>query len=264
MIIGEGFTYNGINTVENNYILASLNTHNISAYSVGLSKDIETDTTGLNPLNKIKSVKYSKPLEFGTQIFKNNGEIFNINEIETISTWLDVARYTPLCPIIDGNISSYYYNCIPRESLYIYNGHDVVGIEIKFVCDAPYAWEYFSITTVINKPDSIIEFNNTSDDIINDILPILTIVKNGTGEFSIVNSDDVEFNLSEIMNSETIVFNEQNMTFTSSINNRNMYDVYNRKLLRLKSGVNTLTVNGNCTLTISGKFARKVGFAYVD
>ena len=93
------------------------------------------------------------------------------------------------------------------------------------------------------------------------IKPTITFVPSvGVTTLSIVNHNDRdrEFRIDDIPSSSVVEVNNLSGILLEKRYGRNLYDGFNLNFFRLVHGDNNLTVTGNGTLTISGRFLYNV------
>ena len=92
-------------------------------------------------------------------------------------------------------------------------------------------------------------------------MPILEIKMNGGGSISITNETDKgrTFRLTNVPAAASdILVNNDTCVITNNAD-LNLYPYFNFKFFRLVRGYNTLSITGNCTLTIRCEFPINAG-----
>lgn len=259
MIFGTDLEWNGIKASDFDLILATLDNISIGKKDIGRKRKIETIQIGSTPSQRIISSKYDGVLEEEFELFPKINRIITESEYRAIEKWLSVAKYTPLYIYRDSIKSSFYLNATTTDIQPITDGENIYGIYCSIQADSPYWWEDFENTYVVSG-SSTVTLDNASDDIEAPVYPLIRYSATSAGDISISNSEaNVEWLVSSIQEAEIISFDNETLVFTSNINNRNFYPLFNKKLFKLIPGENTLTITADGTVTISGKMARKVG-----
>lgn len=142
-----------------------------------------------------------------------------------------------------------------------------VGIIAKFEAITPYAMsDLYTVTKTITSADNKITINIDTDDN-KPVYPRVTIQANNAS-IKFINKHTDFFNVSKTYNSislsnnasgERIVVDGANKIISSSSTKRIFGDDFNLVWLELHDGKNELTIEGNCTVTLEWREARKVG-----
>ena len=262
MVFGKNLYFNNHYLSEFDLQLASIKSSGLEDKDIGLELDVTTLNTGKNPCSHLVGMKYADVLSFEAQAYRilPGREALTLPEYRMVERWLTVSSYSRL-EIDNYKALGCYFMAIITDIRPIENGEQIVGISFRFSCDAPWAWEDFSINIDASAGKAAVVLQNDSDDLLTDCCPIVTITKSETGPFSIQNqTNQSSLTFHELMNLEIIQVDNQNLTITSSIENRDIYSTFGRKFLTLSPGENKLLFTGASQTTISGRFARKVGY----
>lgn len=263
MLFGTDIEYNGQRASDLGLFLGNIGNEGFSATNIGREKEIETHTYGRSPTHRIVNNKYSGVWEDEFQLFPDCdhiNETISEAQYRAIESWLNVKTYAPLYIYRDYVRSPYYFNVVVSNIQPISDGSRIIGVSVSIQADSPFWWEDFDFEYNVSSNGLTVELENNSDDTYTDVLPL--IIFNCTTAGSLIiqnNTNDITFEVDDIEASETMTFNNQTLVFTSTVEDKNFYELFNKRILRLKSGTNSLTITGDGTLTIAGRFARKVG-----
>ncbi len=259
MLFGTDLEWNGTKASDFNLILAAIDNVSIGKKDSGRRRKIETIQIGDTPAQRIISNKYNGVLEDEFELFSKEGNFITESEYREIEKWLTIVKYTPLYIYRDKIKSFCYLNAVSTDIQPITDGENICGIYCSIQADAPYWWEDFEITYTVNGSSTVM-INNTSDDMESPVYPIIQYIAASAGDISISNDEaDVEWSVSSVQKDEQISFDNETLVFTSNINNRNFYPLFNRKIFKLFPGENTLAITADGSVTISGRIARKAG-----
>lgn len=206
-------------------------------------------------------VKYHEtPLQF--KLIFGTDRALDRYELEDISFWLTGHQEYQWLSIDQPDMELYQFKCLITELTPLSYGWLPVAFEATIVCDCPYAYGFeFEKQYQINGSTTILFRNESS---VREFLKPNLLFKPtaGTTQLSIVNHDDNDrkFLIQNIPTSDGIIVSVDNnngiiqeMTY-----GYNLYDGFNLNFFRFVHGDNNLTVNGNGTLTISGRFLYNV------
>jgi hypothetical protein len=142
-----------------------------------------------------------------------------------------------------------------------------IGVTAVFSSVHPFALsDLYTVTKTITSTDNKITINIDTDDN-KPVYPCVTIQTNGN-DIKFVNKHTDFFNVSKTYNSlevinnasgETVTADGANQIIKTSLTKRIFGDDFNRVWLELYDGKNEITVNGNCTVKLEWREARKVG-----
>lgn len=202
-------------------------------------------------------VKYhEKPLQFKL-VFGSDRE-FDRYELEDISFWLTGHQEYQWLSINQPDMELVQFKCLITELTPLSHGWLPVAFEATVVCDCPYAYGFeFEKQYQINGSTEILFRNESS--VREFIKPNLIFVPNvGTTKLCIINHDDNnrEFLIDNIPASDgvSIAVDNSNGIIQERTYGYNLYGGFNLNFFRFVHGDNLLTVTGNGTLTISGRF----------
>ena len=202
---------------------------------------------------------YNKtPLQFKL-VFGSEHELDRY-EMEAISYWLTGHQTYQWLSIDQGDLERVQFKCLITQLTPIFHGWLPVAFEATVICDCPYAYGFeFNKQYAINGQTDILFRNESS--VREFIKPTITFVPSvGVTTLSIVNHNDRdrEFRIDDIPSSSVVEVNNLSGILLEKRYGRNLYDGFNLNFFRLVHGDNNLTVTGNGTLTISGRFLYNV------
>lgn len=261
---GCSFVFNG----------TSCDQYDLMIYDFGSSSQSDGYfASGVSIIEESISKKY-KPLFYGTK-FENKLEfelVFGVNqerinygeyltrqELESIASWLTGHKEYLWFEINQEDLSDIRYKCVVSSLDILDEGGYPWALRAKFVCDGPYAYHYPVELEYAISGSKTIELDNISGH--NGYYsPILEIEFSG-GDFTIINKSDNnrEFSLSGVPSSITNIYVDNDKGILAESGGTNVYQYFNFNFLRLKKGVNTLSVNGTGTLKITCEFPANVG-----
>jgi hypothetical protein len=220
---------------------------------------LETVRAGNSSAFHIVKQDYDSPLSFTLQVINEDAsDIDAVKEREITRSLCKRGIYLDF--VIDDDR---YYNLVLKANISnpkIIRIGKVYGMEFTVTCKYPYAHsriikKTFNITT---ENQQIRLFVNHDDD--NYIYPNIEIILNTSGNLTITNIKDTKiFSISNVSNGEKIKIDGLIPLISTSISSHAIWQNFNKNWLRLVDGMNTLTINIPCTLTLSYQEARKVG-----
>lgn len=209
----------------------------------------------------ITEQEYSKPLSFNFQIVNKDGSDIDENKERSIKKWLCKRGEYHKLEIDNIRFNNVWFLAnISNSQLLVVS--DVVGMEFTVTCDAPYGYasslpKNYNITTSNQQINLYID--NDDDSLIYPDLSI-TILENCN--FTITNSTEPLHRIFSINNAkvnEVITIKGCIPDIETSLASHNIWKDFNKRWLRFKDGLNTLTVSNKCNITLSYNEARKVG-----
>lgn len=246
--------------------------------SAGCGIEVFADWVYRNPSAHHQGVAQNEPLEFELELVSED-ELPGIMRSK-ISKWLFGRMNFCKLQIVQRDLQDIYFNCHLIDPQLTYIGNHCHGITCKVQCDAPWAWQnektYKFNSNAANQitDESGTYFTwrhyNDSDDT-DYTYPIIKFKMKRGGDFSIINTSDnnreFKFGITENGTAKTLVENEElivdcrNQTLETSYTGRNtLSEIFNKKFLRLVSGVNDLRITGDFeSIEMKYRNARKVG-----
>ena len=230
--------------------------------STGLNRTImETEMNSIRYKPSQYATVYDGCLEFSFAIFKTNEEPITYAESRSLNKWLTGARQHKKL-VFPGEQDIYYMAICTELTDVIYNGHN--GKSLIFRTDSPYGYSS-PITKTIKVTDSqSLKLFGDSDD--GNYYPTITI-KAESDDVEIENITDgnsLKINFEQLDDKKVIVDCERMRVTDKDGKLIPVYkigwdDTDNIYWLKLLNGQNNITVTGNCTLSITTSFPRKVG-----
>ena len=206
-------------------------------------------------------VKYhDSPLEF--QLLFGSMEPLDRYEIENIALWLTGHQDYQWLTIDQPDLDHANYRCLITELTPISVGWLPYAFRATIRCDTPYAYGFpFEYDVAVSGTTKLLIKNDGSAR--EYVKPdLLFEASAGTKELSIVNHDDGdrEFKISQLPGSAVkIKVDNINGIIQETSSDLNVYGGFNMNFFRLVLGDNNLTIKGNGTLHISGRFLYNVG-----
>lgn len=261
-INGDNFSFNNKNS-DTDFYLIMVSFDDSSGFiepDTAQSLELTKETVGNNPKSRLINVKYEDVLTFNIGLAKSMGDEFTTAETRNIHKWLMGDKYSSIT-IDNARYENIHFNAIVTNIQEEKIGDKIIGFTITFECDSPYGYETITNTYDIASTKTI-SINNTSDDFINSkhyVKPTISVIGGSTGSITIKNNTLNEETTLSILSSENITMDGENMVITSSVANQNLYSKFNRVWFKLEMGVNSITITGKATVTITFNVARKVG-----
>ena len=254
------FTFAGESSVMHNLMIYDIGGKSQGDTPFGSNASIVETRTNLRVQPLHFGVNYNKtPLQF--KLVFGSHQALDRYEMEDIAYWLTGYQSYQWLSIDQPDLENVQFRCLITQLTPLSFGWLPYAFEATVVCDCPYAYSFpFERTYSINGETKIL-FRN--DSLVREFVkPTLTFVpSSGTDKLSIVNSSDNgrEFLIENLPSSSIIVsVDNTNGIIQETRYGFNLYDGFNLKFFRLVSGDNNLVVNGNGTLTISGRFYHNV------
>lgn len=267
---GSNFEFNGKSSDEFGVVLASIG--ETDTYEMGLGRSIIK-----GDMNKYRSqihhlgTKYSNVLSFDFTIIKNpcdqNNQtdmLFSRDEIRKLNAWLTGPEMPKLLHFNDSDEYIAYFGIITdvkNDAL----GDKIYALTYTVTCDSPFGYSDL-INTTINCPSSTTTtITNSSDDINHPIYPVITITPNVTGSIVITNNTDDGSSITiSAKKGLKITINCQLQMFYDDIGLLDLDDIglsdeSDIYIPRLLYGDNSITIDGNCSVTFTYRYPKKVG-----
>lgn len=266
IVCGKNFTFNGVNSNIFDFVVCEFDTPELIVDTAISSVLNRTELTPFKSTVNVYNRSYEDVLKFTIAICKPYGEAFREAERREIVGWITSPKY-PVLFTVEDELDSDYHNNIEyfcqctSYSEFRPNGN-ICGLIFKMECNAPYGYSPEEIIPFDITGTGIIQINNTSDEWDEAYYPILDITGKSSGIQSVtLFSDKYPENIMELK-----LKNEQNLiidNFQGDISdNTNTFDYSkdtNLKWLRLKHGVNNITIKGNVSGCFKCRYIRKVG-----
>lgn len=184
-----------------------------------------------------------EPLTFSFSFLFNEG--YNTEKIRKVTRWLKQSYYKPL--IFSDSPERVFYCLCVDESQLIHNGLQQGYVELTMRCDAPHSYSPFYTSPIYDSTvESIIEFQNNSDDI---LLPEISIEKiNSAGDISIINLSNAgeEMTFTDLGDTEQLYVDCENEYIETDAPMIYRYDNHNGYYLELlPQSINRLSLVGD-------------------
>lgn len=270
-IFGSNLFFGDFVAYNHGVMIGSFNTTMGSQESLGFTSSTQEVFVGDNPIPIYLGDNYSEKLTFTFTLIKsssvhfnrNLSEYFSENECRAIIRNLTSKRGYQWLQIVHTNIDEeFFYNAKVNNISYEKIGGSVAGIVVDVECDSCFAWskEYsVPIAAKANIPFYI--FNNT-DDLVNYIYPMCTIVPSSSGTLEILNHSDNEWTTSikNVQSQESITMDSKNEILSSTSPSHTLIlNDFNLNWIRLIPGQNKITSNMDARFTFTYRVPRKVG-----
>jgi hypothetical protein len=260
---GCNFIFGNVNSEQYGVFICKINDSGNSADEINFGNDIEivSDIVYGNLVPYIYGIKSSNTLQFDLTIASK--EKIDVYDKSAISQWLFEEKFKWL-HIIQPDMEDIWYYCMMKDKKLVNVAGYTYGLTFTVVCDAPYAWtkEYTKTFETTDNNATDFTFINTSDDM-HDLLPTINI-KLGSSQTSIKITNNSnsgknnEIKLTDLVAGDEINIDCKRQIITANATS-NILDKSNLKFLGFIQGVNNLTITGIATITMTYRFARKVG-----
>lgn len=218
----------------------------------------------------IYSSSYDSPFTASFTICKNPCDPLNADnmdftprEVSKIQRWL--CRKDKYCKfrILEDGYEGIYWNGYFNSQQHVL-GSSIVGFDLVFTADAPYAYLDDIKLHFNNSANTQFLVDSKSDDE-GYIFPDMTITFNSAGNFSLINDRDAKImHINNCLNGETITISGNQLLISSSNENHDLSTDFNFTFPRIintyENTKNYFTPNLSCTIDISYSPIIRVGF----
>lgn len=277
---GEDFLFNGRYLSEFGFVMAKPSTED----ETGLNREILKGSTNLHRAKAVHyGAVYNSTITLPLFIVKNPcdslGEKISPIELRRLQAWLTSSKFPkPLHLMTKTGHMIEYYGIFSEIFPYSYNGLN--GLNIKFTCDSPFAYDTKKMKVIGNNNSNGIVKNIYCDtDELNDfIYPVIEFMPKNAGQILFKNQTDennimtlnlsqkfskviIDCNLKRIMadgnhlSLDDVGWNIQHITDFNNVNT----GVYKMYWFRLLPGKNIVNITGNGTFIITYKNLLKLG-----
>lgn len=264
-LYGKNFTFNGINSSKYDFVVCEFDTPDLITDTAISSVINKSELTPFRNVVNTYTRTYEDVLKFTISICKPNGEAFQEMERREIVGWITSPKYPVLLTVEDDDSDyndniEYFCQCT-AYSEFRPNG-DICGLIFKMECNAPYGFSPEEVTPFDIIDTDIIQINNTSDEWNDDYYPIIEITGKSSGIQSVLLFNDrypdniLKLN---IKNGQHLVIDNFQGDISDNTNTFNYSEDTNLKWIKLKHGINNITINGNVSGCFRCRYIRKVG-----
>lgn len=260
---GRTFVFNGISCEAFDLMLYDIDDGGDSENEFASVVTIEDETVGARWRPYFYGVRHEGKLEFeltfGVKPQRiDAGRYLDRYEMSEVATWLTGHKNYLYLDIEQEDLRFVRYKAMITGLTVVAYGQIPWALHATVTCDSPYAYMYPEEYTLASGGGTLKIFNRSS---LNDYyMPILTIGQSG-GDFAITNvsDDDRVFQFTGLpAGTGLITVNNENCLIECA-NGLNLYPYFNNRFLRLKRGMNELSVSGNGTLKIICEFPINTG-----
>lgn len=277
------FIFNGVNSLDHNVVIGWIDSSEADVSTNGLNREIKKTTRPKRLRDYVYATENTDTITFTFCIVSMNGEEIPRPQSIKINRWLTSSPLPQLLQFNDCDTYPLYYYAICTQIKDIVADGRLVGKEIKFETNSPFAFSAKTEKTF--EVDGSMDFSiynsaDTYDDIYYPSITIETksdtiVIENMTDQKSVTLqtreiSSDHEGNRLLKMDSEKMIlldkdnclipaarigWNESYRSYVSSLDDY-MDNIYWPRLLR---GMNKLKVTGSCILRLEYEYPRKAG-----
>lgn len=256
------FVYNGVSSEEMNVMLCRFDSSGKEDVSAGSLLELKNSKTfGMNHWDFYNS-SYKEPLSFTIQIKKISNTPFTLQEQANITQWICCKDgYKPF-QFDDWDYDKVIFYSFCQELLFINIGGQIIGAQANFVCNAPFAFSPIQHKIFLSNTTNL--FYVLSDEI-GFLYPKFTIEIIKDCDVQIINESESK-RVTEIQHciaGETIILDNQ-LKIIQSDKTHDFANDFNFVWFRLvklnyKHTKNEISVIGDCKVTMTYQFIRKIG-----
>lgn len=271
-IWAESFVLNGIPCEKYGLMICDFDMNNGKNESTAGS-EIELKTSKIPMSNKwtLYNSNYSKPLEFKITVCKMDKTSIHILEQSAINRWLSsIQNSYQWFQFVQSDYEGIFFRvkCTEINNISISNIN--YGMEIAFICDAPYGYSQEYTTVYSGTNDGInVTFIDNSDDI-GELFPLMRLNVKNDGDISICNNltmdiDDTNtwFKIKNCKKGEVVTVDCEKEIITTTLPSHKIYNDFGWIWFSFYNNLNTrrnnLTILGDVEVTFTYRFIRKVG-----
>ncbi|WP_137743238.1 phage tail domain-containing protein [Robertmurraya siralis] len=183
---------------------------------------------------------------------------WNEVKINKIVNWLVQPYYCPL--YFDTDTSRIFYCVYHGDPRILHNGLKNGYVNITMRCNSAFSYTPVYKNSFIVDTESEpmnIEIANIGHKI---SYPIVIIEKIGDGDVSIVNYSNggIESKIIDLLDKEIVVIDSFNEEITTDLEHVYRYGNFNNNFLKFVTGINRLSVKGNCRITFEYQSKRYI------
>ena len=253
--------YDGVNIEKFNLVLAEINSsdsvvinQNMGSYSVAQEK------AGSSDVFNIISEEFTDCIKFTIQLFDKEGKAFKQSQIEEINRlfFRKDSTYRKL-QFIDDTYSGIYYlaKCNEAPSC-ISVGGNIVGFELSFVTNAPYAYSLKDTEITFSATNGTVKNIMDTNSLIGESFPDMIINFTSNGSFILTNEmTGKTMEIKNCVTNEKLTINGYTKEFKSSVRDvSSLFESFNYTWFSIgntyESKLNKITYKGtsNCEITI--------------
>jgi hypothetical protein len=258
-IQGYNFVYNGKSSEEYGILLCKFDD------TASSSNDEETEVnivrTYGSDIFHLTNVDYTSPLRFQLIICRSDGSYIDSYQQREIKKWLCRTDGYHWLYIDQDDLNQIQYKCIITFNSMKDIGGQNGGMLFNVQCNAPYPYS-LEQTKNYSCVSGTLSFNfyYDSDFLESDkmLYPNITITSATNGTIEIINNTIGEsMKFTECVSGEIITISDNEILTTTA--NRNIIDYWNYNSLCFVDGINSISINGNCTIKLTYSCPRRVG-----
>ena len=282
-LTSDSFIFNGVNSADYNVMISWFDSDADVSVN-GLNREIKKSTTSkIKMKDNIYGAENTEVVTFTFCIIKTDGSEITREESISMNQWLTSSPLPQLLEFNDKDSYMLHYYAICTQIKDIIVGNSLVGKELKFETNSPFAFMKKSEKTFTITGEHTFYLNNTSDTYDGIYYPVITITatSNNVVIENITDEKSVTLNMtnlpSDANGKKTITLDCMNMKilnidgklvyasdlgwdteYKSHVSSTNT-DINTIYWVRLLKGMNKIKVSGNCTFKIEYEFPRKAG-----
>lgn len=260
-LFAQSFNYHGVSSEAFHLDLVAF--ENDSPLTALYEKStIKGDIRMHHPIPVRQGMKYTDLLKVHISVVKSDGSYITDSELRQLCRWLNGSNsperlYFIGCENEIFESLDYYGNFISVERFE--PTCDTYGLKLVFENIAPYAFAKEEIFTCDTDTLANLKINNTSDDVCEDYYPVVTIRSNGNQTIGLTNHSDNQRTTSiSMVRDQILTFYNQEKYIEDNTKVFKMTD-WNLNWFRLVPGMNSISVTGDCAVTVSCAFPRLAG-----
>ena len=204
--------------------------------------------------------KLTFDLTFGVNVRRlDRNDFLDRYELREVAAWLTGHDRYLYLDIEQPDMRFVRYKAIITDLAVVTYSQIPWALKATVECDSPYAYMYPQVETYNVSGNATISIFNRSS--LNDFyFPTLTLDQSG-GTFSLQNSTDNNrtFQFTGLPAGTGLITVDNENCLISCANGLNLYPYFNNHFFRLVKGLNTISVSGTGTLTITCEFPINTG-----
>lgn len=258
------FIYKGVSNQDKHLIVVSFSPDTAETDSFLSMESIYTDKYD-GSVRYDYGARYNSVSTINITLINEDKSDITVEQFRSIAKWLTGARLASWLDLYNDNDEiAYSFLCKCVDLQHYKMDSRTIGVIATFESVSP--WAYSPIQTIVQNINGETEIilQNNSDDLYSYLYPDITFVNTSGDTLTILNTTTQETVQVVNLTSNEQIMLKSNQIITSSISHRIFGNDFNFTWLRLIAGQNTLSVNGQGTITISYRYPIKIGDCVID
>ena len=265
-ILSKGLILGKFVTSEYGLTVASFSYNGNSEDEIGMGATTVEEFVGHNPVPVYLGEKYTDKLNLQVTLVKDpsifhNNLYFYEKDCRSILRLLTGLKGYQWLKLIDRESEEdlWYRARINNVSYKRVGGH-IVGIVLNLECDSCFAWSRENSITIHAKANQCFYIYNSTDDLNNYVLPVVSIAPFSAGTIRITNiSDSRASEIRNVKSGEKITVDSRRQIISSNLNHESLLDDFNLGWFRLVPEKNEYVADMDAVISFKYRVPRKVG-----